>query len=242
MDISSIKNANIPKHVAIIMDGNGRWAKNKNLPRIAGHTKGVRTVREIVEIASIININALTLFTFSSENWQRPSKEVSSLMKLLVTSIKKELNALVKNNIKFECIGDLNSMDPAVVYEIDDAIKKTSHNNGMILTLALSYGSRQELLNAFKALYLDINKGYKHIDAITEKDISKYLYTSKIGDPDLLIRTGGDYRVSNFLLWQIAYAELIISNKFWPDFSKEDFISTIEEFQSRDRRYGGLKN
>ena len=163
-------------------------------------------------------------------------------MKLLITSIKKELNALIENNIQFQYIGDVDSMNSNVVNELDAAKEKTSNNDGMILNLALSYGSRQEIVNAFKLLYIDCIKEDKNINTITENNVAEYLYTSKIGDPDLLIRTGGDYRLSNFLLWQIAYAELIISDKFWPDFSKEDFISSIIEFKSRERRYGRLDN
>ena len=231
---------NIPKHVAIIMDGNGRWANDRNLPRLAGHKEGVNTVREIVEIASEIEIETLTLFTFSSENWKRPKMEVSSLMKLLVSSIRKELKELVSNNIIFDFFGDLSKMDDSIINELDKAKNSTENNDGMRLNLALSYGSRQEIVNAIKSIVRDHRNN--DINDINEDLVAKYLLTSGISDPDLLIRTGGDFRLSNFLLWQIAYTELIINDNYWPEFSKSDFISSIKEFQSRERRYGRVKN
>jgi len=231
---------NIPKHVAIIMDGNGRWAKDQNLPRLAGHKEGVNTVREIVKVASKIGIETLTLFTFSSENWKRPKMEVSSLMKLLVSSIRKELKDLVSNNIIFNFFGDLSKMDASIINELNKAKVSTESNNGMHLNLALSYGSRQEIVNAVKLIVTDYKND--NIDDINEDLIAKYLLTSGISDPDLLIRTGGEFRLSNFLLWQIAYTELIVNENYWPEFSETDFIDSIKEFQSRERRYGGIKN
>ena len=241
MDITTLDKTKIPEHIAIIMDGNGRWAKQKNLPRISGHIEGVKTVRKIVEISSSLGVKILTLFTFSNENWDRPKKEVSSLMKLLISSLKKEINDLNNNNIKFNFIGDVKKIDDYVRDELDKAKGKTSHNTGMILNLALSYGSRQEIINAIKSIYFDYCNG-KNINEIDEKVVSSYLYTSSMKDPDLLIRTGGDYRISNFLLWQIAYTEIIIHSKYWPDFSKLDFIDALSEFQSRERRFGRLNN
>ena len=235
-----LDNNNIPKHVAIIMDGNGRWAKDKNLPRLAGHKEGVNTVREIVEVASRIGIETLTLFTFSSENWKRPKLEVSSLMKLLVSSVRKELNELVANNIIFDFFGDLSKMDASIISELNKAKAQTKNNDGMQLNLALSYGSRQEIINAVKLIVMEY--GNNNIDNINEDLFTKYLLTSNISDPDLLIRTGGEFRLSNFLLWQIAYTELIVNDNYWPEFSKSDFISSIKEFQSRERRYGRVKN
>tara|TARA_Y100000590_G_scaffold460995_1_gene621592 strand:+ start:366 stop:1082 length:717 start_codon:yes stop_codon:yes gene_type:complete len=235
-----LDNNNIPKHVAIIMDGNGRWANDRNLPRLAGHKEGVNTVREIVEIASEIEIETLTLFTFSSENWKRPKVEVSSLMKLLVSSIRKELKELVSNNIIFDFFGDLSKMDDSIINELNKAKNSTENNDGMRLNLALSYGSRQEIVNAIKSIVRDHRNN--DINDINEDLVAKYLLTSGISDPDLLIRTGGDFRLSNFLLWQIAYTELIINDNYWPEFSKSDFISSIKEFQSRERRYGRVKN
>ena len=235
-----LDNNNIPKHVAIIMDGNGRWANDRNLPRLAGHKEGVNTVRKIVEVASEIKIETLTLFTFSSENWKRPKMEVTSLMRLLVSSIRKELKELVSNYIIFDFFGDLSKMDDSIINELNKAKNSTENNDGMRLNLALSYGSRQEIVNAIKSIVRDHRNN--DINDINEDLVAKYLLTSGISDPDLLIRTGGDFRLSNFLLWQIAYTELIINDNYWPEFSKSDFISSIKEFQSRERRYGRVKN
>ena len=231
---------NLPKHVAIIMDGNGRWANDRNLPRLSGHKEGVNTVRKIVEVATKVGIETLTLFTFSAENWKRPKIEVNSLMKLLFNSIRKELNNLASNNIVFDFFGDQSNIDSSIINELNKAKKITENNNGMKLNLALSYGSRQEIVNAVKLVVMDYGKN--DIDEINEEVFASYLLTSEINDPDLLIRTGGEFRLSNFLLWQIAYTELIVNDNYWPEFSETDFINSIKEFQSRERRYGRVKN
>jgi len=226
----------IPNHIAIIMDGNGRWAHKKALPRIAGHKQGVKSVRNITEICGELGVKYLTLYTFSEENWNRPQIEVSALMKLLVSSLKKEVRNLNKNNVCFTVIGDVNKMDDFVQDELNEAINLTKHNNGLNLNLALSYGGRQEIITAFKRLYSEINDS----DEITEKRFESQLYTSNIPDPDLLIRTGGEMRVSNFLLWQIAYTELHISNTFWPEFGRDDLFIAINDYQKRERRFGKI--
>lgn len=226
----------IPNHIAIIMDGNGRWAHKKALPRIAGHKQGVKSVRNITEICGELGVKYLTLYTFSEENWNRPQIEVSALMKLLVSSLKKEVRNLNDNNVCLTVIGDLNKMDDFVQDELNEAIDLTKHNSGLNLNLALSYGGRQEIITAFKRLYSEINDP----DEITEKRFESQLYTSNIPDPDLLIRTGGEMRVSNFLLWQIAYTELHISNTFWPEFGRDDLFIAINDYQKRERRFGKI--
>ena len=226
----------IPEHIAIIMDGNGRWARAKTLPRIAGHKQGVKAVRNITEICGELGVNFLTLYTFSEENWNRPQMEVSALMKLLVSSLKKEVKDLNKNNIRFTVIGDVSKMDNFVQDELKEAIELTKNNDGLNLNLALSYGGRQEILTAFKSLYSQINSS----DEITEERFASHLYTSDIPDPDLLIRTGGEMRVSNFLLWQIAYTELHITNTFWPAFGRDELLIAINDYQQRERRFGKI--
>ena len=226
----------IPEHIAIIMDGNGRWARAKTLPRIAGHKQGVKAVRNITEFCSELGVNFLTLYTFSEENWNRPQMEVSALMKLLVSSLKKEVKDLIKNNVRFTVIGDVSKMDNFVQDELNEAIELTKNNDGLNLNLALSYGGRQEILIAFKSLYSQINSS----DEITEERFESHLYTSDIPDPDLLIRTGGEMRVSNFLLWQIAYTELHITNTFWPAFGRDELLIAINDYQQRERRFGKI--
>ena len=226
----------IPNHIAIIMDGNGRWAHKKALPRIAGHKQGVKSVRNITEICGELGVKYLTLYTFSEENWNRPQIEVLALMKLLVSSLKKEVRNLNDNNVCLTVIGDLNKMDDFVQDQLNEAIDLTKHNSGLNLNLALSYGGRQEIITAFKRLYSEINDP----DEITEKRFESQLYTSNIPDPDLLIRTGGEMRVSNFLLWQIAYTELHISNTFWPEFGRDDLFIAINDYQKRERRFGKI--
>ena len=226
----------IPEHIAIIMDGNGRWARVKTLPRIAGHKQGVKAVRNITEICGELGVKHLTLYTFSEENWNRPQMEVSALMKLLVSSLKKEVKDLNKNNVRFTVIGDVSKMDNFVQNELNEAIELTQNNDGLNLNLALSYGGRQEIINAFKGLYSHINS----TDEITEESFESHLYTSNIPDPDLLIRTGGELRVSNFLLWQIAYTEFYITNTFWPAFGREELLLAISDYQQRERRFGKI--
>ena len=233
-----LSGGDIPKHIAIIMDGNGRWATSHNLPRLAGHREGIKSVREIVRICGEIGIEYLTLYTFSSENWNRPVKEVSSIMKLLFSTIKKEVQNLHKNNVRLLAIGKLDDLPQKPYQEIMEGINKTKENTGLNLILALSYGSRQELLRAVRRI-VDSSKIDKiKIDEINEDMISKELYTSEIPDPDLLIRTGGENRISNFLLWQSAYTEFYMVDVFWPEFREKELINSIEDYQARQRRFG----
>ena len=233
-----LSGGDIPKHIAIIMDGNGRWATSHNLPRLAGHREGIKSVREIVRICGEIGIEYLTLYTFSSENWNRPVKEVSSIMKLLFSTIKKEVKNLHKNNVRLLAIGKLDDLPQKSYQEIMEGINKTKENTGLNLILALSYGSRQELLRAVRRI-VDRSKIDKiKIDEINEDMISKELYTSEIPDPDLLIRTGGENRISNFLLWQSAYTEFYMVDIFWPEFREKELIKSIEDYQVRQRRFG----
>ena len=226
----------IPEHIAIIMDGNGRWARAKTLPRIAGHKQGVKVVRNITEICGELGVKYLTLYTFSEENWNRPQMEVSALMKLLVSSLKREVRDLDKNNVRFTVIGDVSKMDKFVQNELNEAIELTRNNDGLNLNLALSYGGRQEIITAFKRLYSQINSS----DEITEALFESHLYTSNIPDPDLLIRTGGEMRVSNFLLWQIAYTEFHITNIVWPAVGRKELLMAISDYQQRERRFGKI--
>ena len=236
MTETQIDQNQIPVHIAIIMDGNGRWARAKTLPRIAGHKQGVKAVRNITEICGELGVKYLTLYTFSEENWNRPQMEISALMKLLVSSLKKEVRNLNKNNVRFTVIGDMTKMDNFVQDELNEAIELTQNNDGLNLNLALSYGGRQEIINAFKRLYSQISSA----NEITEKRFESQLYTSSIPDPDLLIRTGGEMRVSNFLLWQIAYTELHITNTFWPAFGRDKLLIAINDYQQRERRFGKI--
>ena len=226
----------IPKHIAIIMDGNGRWAHSKNLPRISGHQQGVKAVRNITEICGELGVKYLTLYTFSEENWKRPPVEVSVLMKLLVSSLRKEVKILDKNNVRFTVIGEIHKMESFVQEQIKEAINLTKNNNGLNLNLALSYGGRQEIITAFKKLYSKVNS----IDEITEDLFESNLYTADIPNPELLIRTGGEMRISNFLLWQIAYTELHISNTYWPEFGRDELFKAIDDYQKRERRFGKI--
>lgn len=228
----------IPRHVAVIMDGNGRWAKARNLERSAGHVQGVSTVRQITEIASELNIGYLTLYTFSTENWNRPKEEVDALMHLIVTAIERETPDLIKNNVRLTMIGDTSRMPKFALDRLNKCIEDTSADTGLTLCLALSYSSRWEITNAVKKISQEVVSGVLKAEDITDDIISAHLTTAQMPDPDLLIRTGGDKRVSNFLLWQIAYSEIYITDKYWPDFSKEDFCRAIIEYQSRERRFG----
>ncbi len=228
----------LPGHLAIIMDGNGRWAQERMLKRIVGHRKGVETVRTIVEESSRLGIRYLTLFAFSSENWLRPKTEVRSLMALLKAYLVKETSRMMDNNIRFAVIGDRADLPEDVNRAVTEAIEKTSKNSGMVLTLALSYGSRQELTRGMALLADDLLTGEISREQISEKLISSYLYTKEIPDPDLLIRTSGEMRISNFLLWQIAYTELYFTDVNWPDFNKEEFHRALAAYQARERRFG----
>ena len=222
------------------MDGNGRWANDRGLPRIAGHRKGVRTVRKITEVCGELDVKFLTLYTFSSENWNRPLTEVSALMKLLVKSLKQEVKSLMKNNVRFTVIGEICDLNENVQKEILDVINKTKNNTGLNLNLALSYGSRKEILHAVKQLSGKIASGKINSNDINEDLFSTVLYTKDIPDPDLLIRTGGEFRISNFLLWQIAYTEIHVTQTYWPAFNKESLTEAIFDYQSRERRYGKI--
>ena len=222
------------------MDGNGRWANSRGLPRIAGHREGVRTVRKITEICGELDVQILTLYTFSSENWNRPPTEVSALMKLLVSSLRREVKDLMKNNVRFTVIGDINELESNVQNELLDSIQKTKNNTGLNLNLALSYGSRKEILFAVKQLAEKVSNGEIDTQQIDEPLFSQMLYTRNIPDPDLLIRTGGEFRLSNFLLWQIAYTEIHVTDTFWPAFGKEELMTAIYEYQNRERRFGKI--
>ena len=228
----------IPKHTAIIMDGNGRWAEQKGMPRIFGHQNGVTAVRKIVEAASKFNIKYLTLFTFSVENWDRPRSEVDTLMGLLVQTLKDEFEDMFKNNIKLHAIGDLDTLPGEVKEELYTIIESTKNNTGMTLTLALSYGGKQEIVKAVKEISEKVKNDVICIDNIDDSVINDHLYTSDLPNVDLLIRTSGEKRISNFLLWQIAYAELYFTDVYWPDFTEEDLEKAIVEYQNRERRFG----
>lgn len=228
----------LPNHVAIIMDGNGRWAKKKGNLRIFGHKNGVKAVRETVEAAAELQLGYLTLYAFSTENWKRPKIEVNALMRLLVNSINKELSTLNKNNIRLLAIGNLEQLPKKVQKELNQAIENTSQNTGLSLVLALSYSGRWEIINAVNQILNDVKNGKITSQQIESSFFINYLSTAKIPDPELLIRTGGEKRISNFLLWQIAYSELFFTDKLWPDFRKEDFFEALLEYQNRERRFG----
>jgi len=231
---------NIPKHVGIIMDGNGRWAKNRNMPRTFGHKEGTKRVIEIVEAAYKINIKSLTLYAFSTENWKRPTDEISKLMDLLAFYIKSQLEKIKKNNVKIKVLGDYTVFPEQIVKLIDGALQETKSNDKMILNIGLNYGGQSEIVRASKNIYKDIISGKINIDDIDTESFKDYLYTSGQDDLDLLIRPSGELRVSNFLLYQLAYSEFYFSNILWPDFHENEFYKAIYDFQQRNRRYGGL--
>ena len=228
----------IPKHVAIIMDGNGRWAKKNGFLRVIGHKKGVNSVRAAVEASVELGISVLTLYAFSTENWNRPKAEINALMELLVSSLNKEISTFKKNNIQLLSIGEKHTLPNKCLKNLDYVIKETSENTGLKLVIALSYSSKIEMINSIKNIARKVANNNIKLDDIDEALISKELYTADFPDPDLLIRTSGEYRISNFLLWQIAYSELFFSPKLWPDFNKNDFLNAIIEFQNRERRFG----
>jgi undecaprenyl diphosphate synthase len=232
------KSGEIPKHIAIIMDGNGRWAKKRGLPRVAGHKRGVDTVKEIVEACAEIGVKFLTLYTFSTENWKRPKDEVSTLMRLLLNSLRNRVNELNDNDIRLTTIGNIDALPVAVRKQLEFDIERTKNNKKMVLNLALSYSGRWELLEAIKQISNSAVQGKIKSKDIDEKIVSSFLTTRDIPDPDLVIRTSGEFRVSNFLLWQIAYSEFIITETLWPDFSKFDLYDAIKIFQKRERRFG----
>ncbi|MGB6874617.1 MAG: isoprenyl transferase [Candidatus Acidiferrales bacterium] len=230
----------LPRHVAIIMDGNGRWAQKRHLPRIAGHRAGVKIAREAIETCAQLKVPALTLYAFSLENWRRPQAEVSFLMRLLREYLKRELPSIHGNNIRLLVIGRSAQLPEAVRKDIENAMRQTSQNTGMKLVVALNYGGRAELVDAFNAILDRVRLNGLSAFQADEQTISDHLYTAGLPDPDLLIRTSGEMRVSNFLLWQIAYAELYITDALWPDFSRERLLEALLNFQQRERRYGGL--
>lgn len=230
----------LPRHVAVIMDGNGRWAKQRGKLRTFGHNNGVRAVRETVECAAEMGIGHLTLYAFSTENWNRPKIEVDALMTLLVRTIHKETKTLTDNNIRLNAIGELGSLPKSCYRELMDAIELTKHNTRMTLTLALSYSSKWEMVQAIKSIAKNVKSGQLNPDDINESVIDRHLCTFPMPDPELLIRTSGEHRISNFLLWQIAYAELYFTEKLWPDFERADFEQAIVDYQGRERRFGKI--
>jgi undecaprenyl diphosphate synthase len=235
-----IDQSRLPKHVAVIMDGNGRWAKQRGKLRTFGHNKGVTAVRETVESAAEIGIEHLTLYAFSTENWNRPKFEINALMTLLVKTINKETKTLTDNNIRLNAIGDLQSLPKSCLKELNEAIEKTKDNTRMTLTLALSYSSKWEITEAIKTIANNVKTGKLKVEDIDESTIDKHLCTLNIPDPELLIRTSGEHRISNFLLWQIAYTELYFTDKLWPDFDRKDFEGAIIDYQGRERRFGKI--
>lgn len=232
---------NIPKHVAIIMDGNGRWAEKNGKARVFGHEKGVDSVRSVVNGAGEIGIEYLTLYAFSTENWDRPKQEVDALMEILVHAIEIETKSLNKNNVRLSTIGDIDSMPPKVKETLDSCVQFLDSNTGLNLVLALSYSSKWEIVNAVKNLLQDSENKKIEPEDINNELFSSYLNTANIPDPELLIRTSGEYRISNFLLWQIAYSELYFTEKLWPDFGKEDLFEAVFDFQNRERRFGKIR-
>ena len=228
----------LPKHLAIIMDGNGRWAKAKGKPRAFGHEAGFRAVRSIVEACARLEIPYLTLYAFSTENWFRPKKEVDILMRILLSALKSELETMQKNNIKLQTVGGISTLPGVILEELERVVEQTSQNTGMILTLALSYGGREELVSMAKDLAEKVKNGLIHEQDIDESVVNEHLYTAEMPDVDLLIRTSGEMRISNFLLWQSAYAELYFTERYWPDFREEHLLEALTDYQNRERRFG----
>ncbi|NEV92791.1 isoprenyl transferase [Psychroflexus sp. YR1-1] len=235
---SNIITEKLPEHIAIIMDGNGRWAKKKGLMRVKGHEKGTKAVRETVEGCAELGVKHLTLYAFSTENWNRPKMEVQMLMKLLVSSLKEEIKTLQDNKIKLQAIGCIENLPSKARKELQEVIEKTAHHDHMTLTLALSYGSREELIQTVKKISEKVKNNIIDSETIDESTINKHLYTQNLPDVDLMIRTSGEQRISNFLLWQMAYAELYFTDILWPDFRKENLFEAIYEYQKRERRFG----
>jgi undecaprenyl diphosphate synthase len=239
--LRQIDPARLPAHVAIIMDGNGRWAARRKLPRVAGHRAGAEAVRRTVETAARLGLGCLTLFAFSTENWKRPRAEVEALMRLLREFLRKELASLQKNNIRFQTVGRREGLPGVVLKEILNAELATSKNTGLCLNIALNYGGRSEIIDACRQIAQEVARGQLKLEEIDDQKISARLYTRSLPDPDLLIRTSGEMRVSNFLLWQIAYAEIYVTETLWPDFDTSEFFTALVEYQKRERRYGAVK-
>jgi len=238
VSLEKIDKNNLPRHIAIIMDGNGRWAKEKGEDRLFGHFHGVESVRNIVEGSAELGIGYLTLYAFSTENWDRPEYEVIGLMELLVSTIRKEVESLDKNNIRLHVIGDMNMLPEYARKELNEALEITKDNTGLNLIMALSYSGRWELLNAVKSIAWEVKSGQLAVENIDQDTLQQYLCTSNFPDPELMIRTSGEYRISNFLLYQLAYAELYFTNVRWPDFRKENLYEAILDYQARERRFG----
>ncbi|MEK9197805.1 isoprenyl transferase [Ureibacillus sp. 179-F W5.1 NHS] len=236
-----LDNECLPSHIAIIMDGNGRWAKKRAMPRIAGHHEGMQTVRKIARIADDLGIKVLTLYAFSTENWRRPKSEVDYLMSLPQMFLNSFMPELMERNIRIQMIGDKEGLPNNTKKALDEAMEKTKHNTGLILNFAMNYGSRAEIVRAMKDIMIEVNNGNISIDAIDETMIDQYLMTSNLPEPDLLIRTSGEVRLSNFMLWQLAYTEFWFTDILWPDFDHQSFMEAIHAYQKRNRRYGGLK-
>ncbi len=232
--------ARLPRHVAVIMDGNGRWAQKRHLPRIAGHRSGTQSARTTIETCARLKIEALTLYAFSVENWRRPKTEIDFLMALLREYLRKEMPLLQKNNIRMRFLGRMDELPAGVQNDVRDAMEKTAGNKGMVLCVALNYGGRAEIVDAMNALLSESN-GHGTPTNVTEEQLSRHLYTEGLPDPDLLIRTSGEMRVSNFLLWQIAYAEIFVTETLWPDFNQARLLEALMEYQKRERRYGGIR-
>ena len=239
MDLKNeINEENLPQHIAIIMDGNGRWAKKQGFMRAFGHENGAKSVKTTVETCARIGVKNLTLYAFSTENWNRPKLEIDTLMKLLVSSLRKELKSLIDNNIRLHTIGNTDQLPKSIQKELLEVMNKTKENTRMTLTVALSYGSREELISAVKKISSKVKNNIISIDAIDEAIINEHLYTQNLPDVDLLIRTSGEHRISNFLLWQIAYAELYFTDVLWPDFTEQHLYEAIISYQKRERRFG----
>jgi undecaprenyl diphosphate synthase len=238
--LAQIDPARLPRHIAVIMDGNGRWAKRRLLPRVAGHRAGVEAVRATVETCARLGVEILTLYAFSVENWKRPAFEVEALMTFLKEYLRREIDNLHRNNIKFQTVGRTHELDESVQFELRSARHITAANTGMILNVALNYGGRAELSDAFRSLLAECQRTGRAPEDVTEAEITRHLYTASLPDPDLLVRTSGEMRVSNFLLWQIAYSEIYITDVLWPDFRRPDLFAAIIDYQKRERRYGGL--
>lgn len=240
--MKALKNRKVPRHIAIIMDGNGRWAKSKGLQRTFGHIEGVKRVEEIINFVRTTDIEVLTLFAFSLENWSRPKTEVSILMKLFKKSLNKNLKKFKEGNIKFQTIGSSDMASESVLDVINKVKKETENNTGLILNLAFNYGARREIIDAVKAIFKFVLDGQLKFEDICEETISRSLYTKDLPDPDLFIRTSGEKRISNFLLWQLSYTELYFTDKHWPDFGIDEIKKAIDSYCNRERRYGGLKS
>lgn len=237
---ASLNRKKLPLHIAVIMDGNGRWALRRKLSRSEGHRAATEATRSVVELCGELKIPVLTLYTFSAENWTRPGWEVNAIMKLLSEQLRKQTPELHKNNVQFRVIGDINGLSDKIISEINSSVELMKNNTGLILNLALNYGGRQEIIHAMRSVIADVKEGKLDADNIDEELFSQYLYTSGLPDPDLLVRTGGDMRISNFLLWQMAYTEIYITDILWPDFRKKDLLLALLSYQKRNRRFGGV--